>query len=223
MTMVSIRRLAVLIALGGLGISSAIAFPSVNLPPALAHQVEVADDIGGTLHIEPNDSPRAGESALTWIALTQRGGDPIPLRDCDCQLQIYRQPRTDNDDPLLTPELDPVTAEGADEIPGTTLTFPAAGAYDLVLTGTPAGDADFQPFELSFSVVVAPGTSRAQPESTTETEEDAPPAATPDRTDPDPDSPTSAVGRRLPRRRTSWLVLLLLGGGLVRRFIRTRR
>lgn len=207
----------------GLGLSNAIALPLVKPTPALAHQVEIANDIGGTLHIEPNDSPRAGESILLWIALTRRGGDPLPLRDCDCQLQIYRQPRADNDDPLLTPELDPITAEGADEIPGTTLTFPAAGAYSLVLTGTPAGYADFQPFELSFSVVVAPGTSRGQPESNAETEEGATPAATPDRTDADPDSPASAVGRRLPRRRTSWLLLLLLGGGLVRRFIRTRR
>ena len=35
---------------------------------AKAHQVKVADDVGATLHIEPNDTPRAKEASQAWFA-----------------------------------------------------------------------------------------------------------------------------------------------------------
>jgi hypothetical protein len=53
--------------------------------PAAGHKTEVSGDIAGTWHLEPNHSPRAGEPARVWIALTQQGGQAIPLEQCDCQ------------------------------------------------------------------------------------------------------------------------------------------
>ncbi|MEM0981270.1 MAG: hypothetical protein AAGH78_13475, partial [Cyanobacteria bacterium P01_H01_bin.58] len=50
--------------------------------PAIAHQVQVADDVGATLHIEPDDIPKAGAPTEVWIALTQPGGVVIPLETC---------------------------------------------------------------------------------------------------------------------------------------------
>ena len=136
--------------------------------PAFAHQVDVAEDVGGTLHIEPNDIPRAGESSLAWFALTQKGGEVISLAHCDCKLSLYTQPYDPGDAPIEQPALTAVSAEGYEGIPGAQITFPVVGAYELVLTGEPTDDDDFTPFELRFDVTVAAGQPQvaASPSST---------------------------------------------------------
>ncbi|MEA5617104.1 hypothetical protein VB711_04510 [Cronbergia sp. UHCC 0137] len=123
----------------------------------IAHKVKIAGDIGGTLHIEPNDNPRAGEPAQAWFALTRKGGKILPLKECNCQLSIYAEPHTPGEPPLLEPVLIPVQAERYQGIPGATITFPKPGAYQLELSGKPATGGSFQPFELKFDVTVAAG------------------------------------------------------------------
>jgi hypothetical protein len=134
-----------------------------SISPASAHQVEIAEDVGGTIHIEPNDTPRAGENALTWIALTRKGGKVIPLEECNCQLAVYSKPQTSGTPPLLTPSLKPVSAEKYQGIPGADITFPKPGAYVVQLTGKPQAGADFKPFELKFDVTVAAGVAKPTP------------------------------------------------------------
>jgi hypothetical protein len=126
--------------------------------PAWGHQVEVADDVGATLHVEPNDIPQAGIPTDLWFALTAAGGAIIPLEDCDCTLTVYDQSGAI----AVTPDLAPTTAEGYADIPGATLTFPTVGAYELVLSGQPSTAAaqSFSPFDLRFEVTVA-GTAAA--------------------------------------------------------------
>jgi hypothetical protein len=135
---------------------------------AIAHEVSIAESVGGTLHIEPDDSPRAGEATTAWVALTQKGGVPIPLAACDCALAIYQQPRAETARPLLNPPLTPMAGDvsGGVDIPGATFTFPTVGNYSLVLSGRPkaaaSADSDapnFAPFELAFEVTVAAGQS----------------------------------------------------------------
>ena len=121
----------------------------------IAHQVEIAGDVGGTIHIEPNDTPKAGETALTWFALTKRGGEAIPLANCNCNLDIYHAPYTPGDKPFSCPDFRAVSSEGYEGIPGADVTFPEPGTYDLVVTGTPITAGEFEPFELVFSVTVA--------------------------------------------------------------------
>ena len=128
---------------------------SLLATPALAHQVHVSGEVGGTLHIEPNDTPRAGTASQVWIALTRRGGQTVPLSSCNCQLLVYSQPRRQNATPLQQPSLSAIAIEGRQGIAGTTLTFPQAGAYELVLRGRPVTSGAFTPFELRFSVTVA--------------------------------------------------------------------
>jgi hypothetical protein len=138
-------------------------------PPAWGHQVEVADDVGATLHVEPNDIPQAGIPTDLWFALTAAGGAIIPLEDCDCTLTVYDQSGAI----AVTPTLTPTTAEGYADIPGATLTFPTVGAYELVLAGQPSAERQsFSPFELRFEVTVA-GTAAAP--ATTPTAAIAPP------------------------------------------------
>ncbi|MGH8001362.1 MAG: hypothetical protein ACREPR_18555 [Brasilonema sp.] len=125
--------------------------------PAVAHKVTTAADVGATLHIEPNDNPRAGEPAKTWFALTRKGGKMIPLAECDCQLTVYAEPHSYGEPPLLEPPLQPVSAERYQGVPGTKITFPRPGAYQLQLSGKPKDGKSFQPFELKFSMIVAAG------------------------------------------------------------------
>lgn len=125
--------------------------------PAIAHKVEIAKDVGGTLHIEPNDNPQAGKATLTWIALTRKGGQVIPLGQCNCQLAVYAEPRTQATKPLLQPSLKAVSREKYQSIPGADIIFPKPGAYQLELKGTPKAGGNFQPFVLNFPVTVASG------------------------------------------------------------------
>jgi hypothetical protein len=127
------------------------------LPVASAHTIKIADDVGGTIHIEPNDNPRAGEPAQTWFALTRKGGKVLPLKECDCQLAIYAEPHTPGEPALLEPPLKPVQAERYQGIPGTEITFPKPGVYELQLSGKPIKEENFRPFELKFQVTVTTG------------------------------------------------------------------
>lgn len=133
---------------------------SITTPhPIFAHQVQIAADVGATLHIEPNDNPRAGQPTQTWFALTRKGGQAIPLTQCDCQLLVYAQPHPPGEPALIEPNLEPVSAERYQGIPGAEITFPKPGLYQLHLSGKPATGVSFKPFEFKFEVVVAAGTT----------------------------------------------------------------
>jgi len=147
-------KLAVASLLGVLGVGAIANFP-LNPSPATAHLVEVSGDVGGMIHIEPNDTPRAGEQSLTWFALTRRGGRVIPLASCNCRVAVYAQPHRSGNSPVTQPSLFAVSAEGYDGIPGANITFPRAGSYEIVLSGRPVVSGDFAPFELRFSITVA--------------------------------------------------------------------
>ncbi|MFM6199929.1 MAG: hypothetical protein ACKPE1_12445, partial [Dolichospermum sp.] len=123
----------------------------------LAHTVKISADVGGTVHLEPNDSPRAGEVTQAWFLLTRKGGQIIPLKDCHCQLAIYTEPHVTGEPALIQPLLKPTQAEKYQEIPGTEIIFPKPGAYQLQLSGTPVTAGNFLPFELKFLVTVATG------------------------------------------------------------------
>jgi hypothetical protein len=134
--------------------------------PTLAHKVEVSGNIAGLWHIEPNHSPKSGEPAQVWIALTQEGGAIVPLEQCDCKLTVYSAPYTEGEIPVLEPTLKAISAEQYQGIPGAEVIFPEAGEYKLRLNGAPQAGADFQPFELSYTAIVGRGTAPTTSPST---------------------------------------------------------
>jgi hypothetical protein len=136
------------------------------ISPAIAHKVEVTEDIAGTWHIEPNHAPKAGEPAEVWIALTRKGGTTLPLAEADCQLAVYSQPRQPEDVPILQPTLQAIDSEQYQGIPGANLIFPTTGLYQLDLRCTPKVAEDFQAFEMVYDVTVAAGTATPTPTPT---------------------------------------------------------
>jgi len=123
--------------------------------PVAAHTQKVSQDVGGMLHIEPYDNPQAGQTTQTWIVLTRKGGKLIPLKECNCQIAIYRQPHKKGDTPLLKPQLKALSKERYKDIPGAEIVFPKAGAYDLELSGTAKPGANFRPFKLLYTINVS--------------------------------------------------------------------
>ncbi|MBE9132566.1 hypothetical protein [Tychonema sp. LEGE 07196] len=128
--------------------------PHLNSISVLAHEVEVSGDVAATFHLEPNHNPRAGETARVWFSLTRRGGQIIPLEQCNCKLAVYPKQHKEGDKPLMQPPLKAVYAEKYQGIPGADLVFPKAGIYELELSGTAKNKATFKPFKLSYTVTV---------------------------------------------------------------------
>ncbi|MGP1386788.1 MAG: hypothetical protein ACTS2F_24745 [Thainema sp.] len=162
-----LRNINVMVRAGG----GALAWVAILMgQSAQAHKTEVSGDVAGTWHIEPNHSPKAGEPARVWIALTQQGGQIIPLEQCDCQLTIYRNTSSSADSaPVLKPSLEAVSPENYQSIPGADVVFPEVGEYRIELTGSPQAGATFTPFELSYTTVVAAGRAPQTTASSAET------------------------------------------------------
>jgi hypothetical protein len=135
----------------------------MNVPQAIAHNVKVDDQVAATFHLEPNHNPRAGEAAKIWFALAKKGGEAIPLADCDCTLTV-RQKET----VVATPVLSALDVEQYRGIPAATFTFPAVGLYSLRLSGKPK-TTGFNPFNLDYEVTVQAGkVSETLPKGQTE-------------------------------------------------------
>jgi len=120
-----------------------------------AHKTQVAGDVAGIWHIDPNHNPKAGQSARVWVALTRRGGQIVPLSQTNCQMRVFNRPRRKTDKPILQPTLSAINAERYQGIPGTNVTFPRVGLYQLELNCSPRRAGAFQPFRLTYDVTVA--------------------------------------------------------------------
>lgn len=148
------KNLGLLVFLGLLVEAAIPSAPQLNSISVLAHEVEVSGDVAATFHLEPNHNPRAGQPARVWFALTRRGGQIIPLEQCNCKLAVYLKNRKDGDKSLMQPPLTAIFAEKYQGIPAANIVFPKAGIYELKLSGTAKTKANFKPFELSYTVTV---------------------------------------------------------------------
>ncbi|WP_407569350.1 hypothetical protein [Deinococcus altitudinis] len=114
---------------------------------ALAHEIARDGNVGGLLHIEPDDAPVVGKPNAFYFEVNQKGGKPILLAQCSCSLQVYAGSARQGARPLSTPKL----AQAKGELTGS-LNFPRPGAYTLVLAGQPKAGATFGKFSLSWVV-----------------------------------------------------------------------
>lgn len=118
---------------------------------AIAHEVKTSQEVGGTIHIEPNDRPIAGKKSRIWIALTKRGGEIIPYAKCNCRLEV----RSLSDRNIKFTVANPLRIlESYLGLPSMEVTFPQVGRYELKLSGSAREGEDFQPFELTFTTNV---------------------------------------------------------------------
>ena len=118
---------------------------------AIAHEVRTSQEVGGTIHIEPNDRPVVGKKTRIWIALTKRGGEVIAYEKCNCRMEV----RSLTDKSIKFTVSDSLAIlERYLGLSSKEVTFPQVGRYELKLIGLPRNDANFQPFELTFTTNV---------------------------------------------------------------------
>lgn len=122
-----------------------------NIGAGFAHEVKTSSEVGGTIHIEPNDRPIAGQRTRIWVALTRRGGTVIPYANCDCRMEV----RSLSDRNIrFQPARAPRILESILGLPTLEVTFPQIGRYELKLTGSAQNGENFAPFELTFTTNV---------------------------------------------------------------------
>lgn len=126
-------------------------FTTMTSELAIAHEVRTSQEVGGTIHIEPNDRPVAGKKTRIWIALTKRGGEVIAYEKCNCRMEV----RSLTDKSIKFTVSDSLAIlERYLGLSSKEVTFPQVGRYELKLIGLPRNDANFQPFELTFTTNV---------------------------------------------------------------------
>ncbi len=125
------------------------------MSPAIAHEVKKSGDVAVLFHLTPSHNPKAGAPVTAWFAMTKKGGNVIPLSQCNCKLEIRANQQVKGSAPLMTPQLDPISADRYQGIPSAKIVFPQAGEYELELSGTPKKGASFQKFKTSYTVVVS--------------------------------------------------------------------
>ncbi len=144
------RRLCGGFLISGLLVPLAIALPGRS------HEIETSGNVAATFHLEPSHHPKAGQPARAWFALTRRGGQLIPLSQCDCKLAVYPVPHQEGKTPPLSrPALTAYSVERYQGIPSAMITFAKPGIYELEFSGKPKSGANFDAFELSYRVTVS--------------------------------------------------------------------
>ncbi len=113
-------------------------------PQASAHVLKTDQTIGAILHIDPNDSPVAGEPASIFFDLKD-SANIFAIEDCTCVVSVLQNGES-------------IFEKTVTRISPVTYTFPERSIYTVQFSGTPKAElssaASFEPFVLSYDIRV---------------------------------------------------------------------
>ena len=110
---------------------------------SLAHEVEADNGISAVVHIDPRDTPVAGEVSTIYFNLKDPSNN-FNLESCDCSVVIS----SNNQEVARL-----VLTEEADSL-RTQFVFPTKNLYSVSLRGLPKTEAKFKAFDLKYNVQV---------------------------------------------------------------------
>jgi hypothetical protein len=113
----------------------------------LAHELARDGNVAALMHTDPDDAPLIGKATAVFFELNQRGGRAIPLAQCACSLNIYAGSLRSGARPVARG----VLRQGHGQVLSSVI-FPAAGSYTMVLQGKPRTGTAFPPFKLTWTV-----------------------------------------------------------------------
>lgn len=120
----------------------ALFFTSVSAPVA-AHILKTDGDIGGVIHLNPDDDPYIHEKTEGGIEIKDKSGK-LRAVDCNCEIvisqagaEIYRQAAN-------------TVQQDAAVVANFSYTFPAKDIYTISIIGKPRTAGKFEEFELKY-------------------------------------------------------------------------
>jgi len=119
--------------------------------PAQAHELKIDGNVGGLLHLEPDDTAKVGLPETAIFRVVKRGGEPLFLEQCTCILTVYQGDRKLSQTRLVPSTIPAASMGWTAGFPSAQVKFPSEGSYSLVLSGTPASGG-FPPFTLRWEV-----------------------------------------------------------------------
>lgn len=119
---------------------------------ALAHEFATSGTTGVVLHIEPDDAPKANESSLLQIDITDTA-NKFSVGDCDCKIQILRAKKS-----VYSTNLSEKSSGSSLVTFSVEYAFPKPGEFEVVVVGSSKSHS-FMPFSIPFRVKVDSGIS----------------------------------------------------------------
>ncbi len=132
-----------------------VVFVSIPYYPIYAHDFENEEEIGATMHVDPNDKPIANEESRINFEFISTSND-FNLQECNCTVTIYKNGRQ-----LLSEEL--VPDEDLPDSLGKSYIFPEEGEYNIQLTGKSLHADSFKEFSFDYPIRVLPGKIESKP------------------------------------------------------------
>lgn len=129
-----------------------VTFSSVVVRPAAAHILESSGNIGGVIHIDPDDDPFFGVPSKIFIDIKDSQGKFEPDL-CLCDIVITKAGEEIFNEPVK------VTQDGSQIFVQQQFTFPERNIYEISLVGVSYDQSKFKDFKLSyeFRVTREPG------------------------------------------------------------------
>jgi len=119
---------------------------------ARAHTDEASGTIHAELHVSPDHKPLSGKPAAYKLTFKDAAGK-FTLADCSCMATIVSPDGKRTSQPLQATS--PMHSSNA-------VTFSQPGDHTLIVAGQPKGSANFEPFELTYTIPVYDGATRDQ-------------------------------------------------------------
>lgn len=124
-------------------ISSIALITFATSAPAAAHILSTHGDIGGVIHLTPDDDPYILEVTEGSIEIKDRSGN-FKSSNCDCELVIYRAGKE------IYRDYASIRQDDISAVANFNYTFPAKDIYTISLIGKPESNANFSEFELKY-------------------------------------------------------------------------
>jgi hypothetical protein len=101
-----------------------------NSLPVFTHTLKIENEVGVTLHIDPDDDPIAGAESVFYPKINDKT-DKFKISDCDCRVSISQGSNTLFQTILIPPQTDLDSKETSFKY-----TFPSKGTYQLEMSGS---------------------------------------------------------------------------------------
>jgi hypothetical protein len=129
-----------------IGILAFIIYNLAFIIPVSAHVLKTDGTIGAVLHLDPNDSPIAGQLSNNFLEFKDTKS-VMNLSNCKCQVII-----SENGKEIYRQDL---TSSGTDNTVGVfSFTFPQKDVYQLKVEGSPTQAGLYPNFSLNYDVRV---------------------------------------------------------------------